>query len=132
MERITSALLKAWMAFHWVNTQRAWNRATFSSTQKGVRMNDRQHKIMTEAEFDALCDWLGGPEGCNFQQEIHGDPESITWTCDGTLKLTRHWMRVHGVDTAANIPELEERGGYCDCEVLFNVSHAPRDWLGSN
>ena len=95
-------------------------------------MSKQQHKIMTEAQFDALCEWLGGPEGCNFQPQIPGEIESITWTCDGTLKLTRHWMRAHGIDEAANIPELEERGGYCDCEVLFNVTDGPRDWLRSS
>lgn len=95
-------------------------------------MSKQQHKIMTEAQFDALCEWLGGPEGCNFQPQIPREIESITWTCDGTLKLTRHWMRAHGIDEAANIPELEERGGYCDCEVLFNVTDGPRDWLRSS
>ena len=95
-------------------------------------MSKWQHKMMTEAEFDALCEWLGGPEACNFQQQTPGDIESITWTCDGTLQLTRHWMRAHGIDEATNIPELEKRGGHCDCEVLFNVADATRDWLRSN
>jgi hypothetical protein len=94
-------------------------------------MSDRHHKVMTEEEFDALCEWLRGPTGCNFQQQIPGDIESITWTCDGTLKLTRQWMRAHGVDAEVNIPELKERGGYCDCEVLFNITDATRDWLRS-
>ena len=92
-------------------------------------MSDQQRQTMTEAEFDALCKWLESPKGCNFQQEIPGDIEAMT--CDGTLKLTRQWMRAHGVDEAVNIPEREERGGYCDCEVLFNVADAPRDWLRS-
>ncbi len=94
-------------------------------------MSDQQRHTMTEAEFDVLCKWLESPKGCTFQQEIPGDSESITWTCDGTLKLTRQWMRAHGINEAATIPELEERGGYCDCEVLFNVADAPRDWLRS-
>jgi len=49
--------------------------------------------------------------------------------CDGTLKLTRHWMGVHGIHEATTIPELEERGGSCNCEVLFCVADAPREWL---
>jgi Protein of unknown function (DUF2695) len=94
-------------------------------------MSNRQQKIMTEAEFDALCQWLGGPEGYNFRPKIPGNVESTTWTCDHTLKLTRRWMRAQRVDDAVNIPELEKRGGYCDCEVLFNVAAAPRDWFRS-
>ena len=74
-------------------------------------MSNQQRQTMTEAECEALCVWLESPEGCNFQQEISGDIESITWTCDGTLKLTRRWMRAHGINEAAIIPEREERGG---------------------
>lgn len=85
-------------------------------------MSKRHHKIMTEAECDALCAWLAGPQACSFQQQLPGDVESITWTCDGTLQRTRHWMRAHGVDEAATIAELEERGGYRGCEVLISAT----------
>ncbi len=94
-------------------------------------MSKQARQTMTEAEFEALCAWLEGPAGCNFRQEIPGESESLTWTCDGTLKLTRPWMRAHGINEATTIPELEARGGYCDCEVLFNVADAPREWLRS-
>ena len=92
-------------------------------------MSDQQRQIMTEAECEALCAWLESPEGCNFQQAIPGDIASMTWTCDGTLKLIRQWMRAHGVNESVTSPELERRRGYCDCEVLFNGASAPRDWL---
>ncbi len=65
-------------------------------------MSDQQRQIMTEAECEALCAWLESPEGCNFQQETPGDIASMTWICDGTLKLTRQWMRAHGVDEAGS------------------------------
>ncbi len=60
-------------------------------------MSDQQRQTMTEAECEALCVWLESPEGCTFQQEIPGESESITWISDGTLKLTRQWMRAHGI-----------------------------------
>jgi hypothetical protein len=74
-------------------------------------MSEKLRQTMTEAECEALCAWLESPEGCNFQQEIPGDIASMIWICDGTLKLTRQWMRAHGVDEAIHIPEREERGG---------------------
>lgn len=74
-------------------------------------MSDQQRHTMTEAKFDALCKWLESPKGCTFQQEILGESESLTWTCDGTLKLTRQWMRAHGINDAVTLPELEERAG---------------------
>ena len=94
-------------------------------------MSDQPRQTMTEAACEALWVWLESPAGCTFQQTIPEDIESLSWTCDGTLKLTHHWMRAHGINDAVTLPELEERGGYCDCEVLFNVADAPRDWLRS-
>jgi len=92
MRKHLTSLKKAIHSFQWPVFSVAW-------------------QTMTEAECEALCVWLESPEGCTFQQEIPGDSESLTWTCDGTLKLTRHWMRAHGINEAATLPELEERGG---------------------
>jgi hypothetical protein len=66
--------------------------------------------IFLPPRFEALYVWLESPEDCIFRQEILSKSESLTWTCDCTLKLTRHWMRVHGINEATTIPELEERG----------------------
>ena len=42
--------------------------------------------------------------------------------CDDTLKLTAKFFEENGIE---NIDETEnwlrENGGYCDCEVLYNV-----------
>src|SRR5215472_4806647 len=94
-----SALPKA-CQYTWVSMEEARWGAVFPAYESPVLMlradcslfDLTTNKIMTEAEFDALCAWLAGPEACNFQQQIPGDSESITWTCDGTLTLTRHWM----------------------------------------
>lgn len=51
----------------------------------------------------------------------------MRWDLDTDTALDAN----HGVDEADTIPELEERGGHCDCEVIFNVSNAPREWLRS-
>jgi hypothetical protein len=74
-------------------------------------MSDQRRQTMTEAEFEALCVWLESLAGCNFQQEIPGESESLTWTCDGTIKLTHHWMAAHGVNEEAILPKLEDQGG---------------------
>jgi hypothetical protein len=74
-------------------------------------MSNQQRQTMTEAECEALSVWLESPAGCNFQREILGESESFTWTCDGTLKLTHHWMRAHGVNEEATLPKLEAQGG---------------------
>jgi hypothetical protein len=120
------------VAHPYVLEERISKRVSARTRRRQPPVSNSPQKLMTEAEFDALCSWLGGPEGCNFRQEIPGNVESTRWTCDHTLKLTRQWMRAHGVDEAANVPELEKRGGYCDCEVLFNVTVASRDWFRSS
>src|SRR2546425_779444 len=42
-------------------------------------------------------------------------------SCDGTLRAAREWARGAGVDWPPLRRELEENGGYCDCEVVLNV-----------
>jgi Protein of unknown function (DUF2695) len=63
--------------------------------------------------FQNLCYYLA----------LHLGPEDSS-SCDLTLKWSRKWLRKHGYtgpSLAANVAELEEQGGYCDCEVLSNV-----------
>lgn len=41
--------------------------------------------------------------------------------CDNTLLITKRWLSDRGHDTERVVGWLQQRGGYCDCEVLFNV-----------
>lgn len=78
-------------------------------------MSDQQRQTLMEVECDALCAWSESPKGCDFRQEIPGDIESITWTYDGTFRLTQQWMRAHSINEAATFPE----------ELIPVLFHAP-------
>ena len=41
--------------------------------------------------------------------------------CDGSLSAAQEWARRAGVDWPRLRRELEDNGGYCDCEVVLNV-----------
>jgi Protein of unknown function (DUF2695) len=41
--------------------------------------------------------------------------------CDNKLTISERWLRGGGHDVARVVRWLNEHGGYCDCEVLFNV-----------
>lgn len=41
--------------------------------------------------------------------------------CDNTLRAAQHWAEGAGVDWPRLRVELQGNGGYCDCEILFNV-----------
>ncbi|MPZ67677.1 MAG: DUF2695 domain-containing protein [Pseudonocardiaceae bacterium] len=41
--------------------------------------------------------------------------------CDNTLRAAEAWVTSAGLDWGAVQAGLQGRGGYCDCEVLFNV-----------
>ena len=63
-----------------------------------------------------FIDRLAGPDGCNFKAE--------TWTCFGDTRLTERILAGMGWEPAAIAASLRyfrSRGGYCDCEVVFNV-----------
>lgn len=44
--------------------------------------------------------------------------------CNGSLNLTRQFLRDRNLPEATIIPWLAEYGGHCDCEVLANVGEA--------
>lgn len=55
----------------------------------------------------------------------HLDEVNIMSRCDGTLKLSRRYLRKHcksGQEYKEAVKFLEDHGGFCDCEVLMNVS----------
>ena len=41
--------------------------------------------------------------------------------CDHTLRETIQFLRQRGLDVERVVPWLRAHGGYCDCEVIFNV-----------
>jgi hypothetical protein len=50
--------------------------------------------------------------------------------CDHTLKDTLHFLNKHGLDADRIVPWLHQQGGYCDCEVIFNVHEKVADFVG--
>ena len=45
--------------------------------------------------------------------------------CDNTLRVASAWARRERVPWPGLRAALEERGGFCDCEVLMNVFDPP-------
>jgi hypothetical protein len=50
--------------------------------------------------------------------------------CDTTLRSTIEFLRTRGLDVERVIPWLHEYGGYCDCEVIYNVSTTFEEFVG--
>jgi Protein of unknown function (DUF2695) len=64
---------------------------------------------------------LAGPEGCDFHKDSCGDP--VTWKCDSNIKrpFCRRLLKKFGADVDGSLEFFAKHGGYCDCEVIFNV-----------
>jgi len=62
-----------------------------------------------------FCNRLAGPEGCDFKDG--------GWKCDSSLKrpFARKILADMGANVEASLLAFESSGGYCDCEILFNV-----------
>ncbi len=61
---------------------------------------------------------LEGPGFCNFRYTSDGGTE---WDCDGDLTLTEKLLNEYDVDVGLSLEFFAKHGGYCDCEVCFNV-----------
>jgi len=79
-------------------------------------------------KWEEFTERLEGPEGCNFQQKVPGDAKSTTWKCSSgpDYALATPILKAMGCDVEKSIAFFREHGGYCDCEVLFNVERSVR------
>ncbi|MFG1490844.1 DUF2695 domain-containing protein [Oceanospirillum sp. HFRX-1_2] len=50
--------------------------------------------------------------------------------CDHTLRETINFLKSCNLEPATIVPWLNEHGGYCDCEVIFNVYDDVGDIVG--
>jgi hypothetical protein len=50
--------------------------------------------------------------------------------CDHTLARTAEWAKKEGLEVEKVLGSVREFGGYCDCEVLFNVTPDKLGWPG--
>ena len=48
--------------------------------------------------------------------------------CDHTLRHTQSWAEQQGLDAQRVLESVSEFGGFCDCEVLFNVTPDKFAW----
>jgi hypothetical protein len=47
--------------------------------------------------------------------------------CDNTLRHAQTFLAGQALDAASVTAWLKEEGGYCDCEVLYNVADSPSE-----
>lgn len=76
--------------------------------------------IMTLAQFEKFCDWLAGPEAVNVRDNPD-KPDDVLFTCDNDFTFTRQYLAKHRLNIEDNIETFKNFGGYCDCEILWNV-----------
>lgn len=76
--------------------------------------------------------WLGFVDqltaACDFRYVGPG-PENIRWNCDHDLRRARKLLESYGVDVLGSLQYFRLHGGFCDCEVLFNVDQQLGDEL---
>jgi len=73
--------------------------------------------------WDKFYDRLAGPEGCNFVEDatVSG---GFRWMCTGGIDrpYARAILATYpDIDVEESLEYFSEHGGYCDCEILFNV-----------
>jgi hypothetical protein len=60
-------------------------------------------------------------------EERNGEVECL---CDHTLRHTREFLRTRSLPEEPIVKWLGEHGGYCDCEVVFNVGDSWGEQVG--
>lgn len=98
--------------------------------------NEKANKILTRllkrnmsnvmtpkhVRWNEFVERLEGLEGCNFHKRDDGE---IQWKCAGgnDKSLARAILEsMMSIDVDASLKYFESCGGWCDCEILFNVA----------
>ena len=96
-------------------------------------MMKKQLMTPDNPHWEEFIDRLEGPEGCNFQGEYDDEGEviadTVTWACGGgkdKSKATAILRTMPNIDVTASLAFFEEHGGFCDCEIAFNVEDGYR------
>lgn len=84
-------------------------RNTIQEVRKSSLFTEYKEMKPTYAE---LVDWIG-------VEVFDKDGNS---KCDTTLKRTQAFCEAAGADFEAVKQTLESHGGYCDCEIVYNVA----------
>jgi len=78
--------------------------------------------------WDEFKKRLDSPEGCDFRKDDSGE---TVWNCAGGEchggehnhdLATKILTDMGGFDIEASLEYFAQCGGYCDCEILFNVA----------
>ena len=77
-------------------------------------------------DWEKFCELLEGEEGCNFVQKDPKDIYTLSWNCKGGTdkSLAKKILEKYfpNIDIDKTFEYFDEHGGYCDCEILFNVN----------
>jgi len=86
----------------------------------------RQQFVMTpdHPQWHEFYERLSGPEGCNMK--VH-PTKGLTFKCKGgeDRSMATKILRDMGADVEASLDYFSDNGGFCDCEIIFNVD---RGW----
>lgn len=83
----------------------------YRNTIQEVKSLFTEYKEMKPTYGD-LIDWIG--------VEVFDGQGNLK--CDHTLKKTKTFCEAAGADFEAIKQTLESHGGYCDCEIIYNVA----------
>ena len=86
--------------------ERADRKAKLRAWKDGQRARREAGMALSHDDLRALFDHLDA---------------ALEDACDHTLRHTLAFLRSRGLDEERVVPWLAEYGGFCDCEVLFNV-----------
>ena len=76
--------------------------------------NNRWEEFVTRLESE---------EGCDFKEKIEGKP-TTTWKCSSNKDrpfATAILEKMGNIDIPKSLEFFDNHGGFCDCEILFNV-----------
>jgi len=73
-------------------------------------------------KWNIFIQMMEGKKGCNFRIKRNGN---YSWIClgDKNKPIAKKILKIIGnIDIEGSMKYFDENGGYCDCEILFNLA----------
>jgi hypothetical protein len=105
------------------NEEKKRRQELLRAMQDKAQANEEARMPISKQDLKALLQHIDG----KVFEERNGQAECL---CDHTLRHTREFLRGRSLPEEPILKWLGEYGGYCDCEVTFNVGDSWDERVG--
>jgi len=90
-------------------------------TKEEKERRKQLHREIAKKEYDSFIESLPMDKSLMLELFDYLDSELGNEECNHDYTLTKRFLQLNDVKNEKIFEWFQENGGYCDCEILFNI-----------